>query len=169
MSKTVVGVGAGVLGVGVIIVVALTLRHAPVNNNTNSSVNTNSANTAAVNTNAAVTAPTNQAAQPEQTETQPQTQPTRLSGTYRCWQFNLNGRILSTNSCRTYSPIVLNADGTYNISSEHGTYTISGDQITLSESKIRGVGTLKEGNMQIYFKYSYNGSDYETTYLLQEQ
>lgn len=100
-------------------------------------------------------------------DTTTQTSGTNVEGTYRCWQFNVNERILNTSSCRLAAPLVLAADGTYSLSSEHGTYTVSGDQIVLSESKIRGHGTLKEDNMQIYFKYTYNGDQYEMTYLRQ--
>jgi len=87
----------------------------------------------------------------------------RLSGSYRCWSYNVSGG--GGGNCRLFQPIVLKADGTYSVSSEKGTYSISGDKITLSESKLRGIGTLLEGNMQIRFEYDYNGWHHIVTYL----
>lgn len=66
------------------------------------------------------------------------------------------------------APIVLNQDGTYSMSSEKGTYTIEGDTISLSESKIRGLGQLLENNMQIRFEYDYNQWHHTITYLREE-
>lgn len=85
-----------------------------------------------------------------------------LEGSYRCWQFNVDGY---GGSCRTLSPIVLAADGTYTISSTTGTYNRSADTITLSESDYWGPGTIQENGLQIYFNYNYNGKQYEVTYL----
>lgn len=85
-----------------------------------------------------------------------------LEGSYRCWQFNVDGY---GGSCRTLSPIVLAGDGTYTISSTAGTYTISADTITLSASDYWGPGTIQEDGLQIYFNYTYNGKQYEVTYL----
>lgn len=85
-----------------------------------------------------------------------------LEGSYRCWQFNVDGY---GGSCRTLSPIVLAEDGTYTISSTTGTYNMVADTITLSESTYWGPGTMLEDGLQIYFNYSYNGKQYEVTYL----
>ncbi|MBI4235496.1 hypothetical protein HY604_04320 [Candidatus Peregrinibacteria bacterium] len=85
----------------------------------------------------------------------------KVQGTYRCWSFNVNG----IGSKCTSPPIVLNTNGTYSMSSEKGTYKISGETITLSESKIRGPGTFKEGRKQIVFNYTYNGSPTTVTYM----
>jgi hypothetical protein len=87
-----------------------------------------------------------------------------LSGTYRCWSFNVGGR---GQKC-TSPPIVFNADGSYSMSSEHGTYTVNGDTVVLSQSKIRGPGTLLEDKLQLRFEYSYNGLAQTVTYLKQE-
>lgn len=63
-----------------------------------------------------------------------------------------------------FAPIILNADGTYSISSEKGAYSVSDDTITLSESKIRGPGKLI-GGTQIRFEYDYNKWHHTITYL----
>lgn len=90
-----------------------------------------------------------------------------LVGSFRCWQYSEDG-LLNSSGCRLAPPLVLSADGTYTMSSEHGTFTVSGDTINLSESKIRGPGTIKASGQQIYFKYPYNGRTYEVTYLLED-
>ena len=89
----------------------------------------------------------------------------KLSGSYRCWQYNVSG---GGGSCRISPPIVLKTDGGYSMSSETGTYYIEGDQIFLSESKIRGPGKLLEGDIQIRFEYDYNGWHHTITYLREE-
>ncbi len=95
---------------------------------------------------------------------QPDPKLVSLAGTYRCWQFNASG---GGGSCRFSVPIKLSADGTYSESSTQGTYTVSGDTITFSESKIRGPGKLLGGN-KIFFEYDYNSWHYTVTYLLSE-
>lgn len=85
-----------------------------------------------------------------------------LAGSYRCWSYNVSGS--GGGDCRLYAPIVLTAQGTYSMSSEQGTYTVSGTIINLSESKIRGPGTLV-GGTQIRFEYDYNGWHHVITYL----
>ncbi|MEK7122927.1 MAG: hypothetical protein AAB855_03665 [Patescibacteria group bacterium] len=102
--------------------------------------------------------------------TQPQPAPTptpakdyaAYAGSYRCWSYNVSGG--GSGDCRLFAPIVLNADGTYAISSEKGTYSVSGSTIILSESKLRGPGTLI-GGTQIRFEYDYNGWHHVITYL----
>lgn len=91
-----------------------------------------------------------------------------MAGTFRCWQYLVDGAT-SLNGCRLQAALVLNEDGTYSFSSEQGTYTVKGDTITLSESKIRGPGKILEQGMQIYFEYTLNGKDYTTTYLRLEE
>jgi hypothetical protein len=86
-----------------------------------------------------------------------------IAGTYRCWSFNVGG---AGRRC-TSPPIVLHPDGTYEISSEWGTYSVLGDQVVLSESKIRGPGRLQGGN-QIVFEYEYRGLPHTVTYVRQE-
>lgn len=90
-----------------------------------------------------------------------------LSGTYRCWSFNVAGS--GAGSCRTQPPLILQADGSYTFSSEKGTYQIQDGKIVLSASTIRGPGMLLEENMQIRFEYDYNGKHYTTTYLRQAE
>lgn len=86
-----------------------------------------------------------------------------VSGTYRCWSFNVGGR---GGKC-TSPPIVLYPDGRYSMSSEQGTYSVAGDQIKLSQSQKRGPGKLLENGNQIQFQYQYNGLDQTVTYLRQ--
>ncbi|MDP2646254.1 MAG: hypothetical protein Q8P24_15045 [Desulfobacterales bacterium] len=87
-----------------------------------------------------------------------------LVGMYRCRSYNVSG---GGGSCRLAPPMVLNSDGTYNMSSEHGTYEIKDDQIFLSKSKIRGPGKIKAGH-QIVFEYSYRGLQHTVTYGCQD-
>lgn len=84
-----------------------------------------------------------------------------IAGSYRCWHYNVSGGF---GNCRLAPPIILNTDGTYSMSSEKGTYKITGSTILLSESKIRGPGTIVEGN-KIRFEYSYKGLQHTVTYL----
>lgn len=86
----------------------------------------------------------------------------RAQSTYRCWNFNAGGR---GGMCRTSPPIIFNADGSYQESSARGTYSVSGDRVTMSASTIRGPGLISGNN--IVFQYSYQGLDYTVTYLLQ--
>lgn len=94
------------------------------------------------------------------------TQPTKdlsaYAGSYRCWSYNVSGG--GGGNCRLFAPIVLNKDGTYSVSSEKGTFTVTGDTIVLSESKLRGPGKLI-GGTQIRFEYDYNSWHHTITYL----
>lgn len=86
----------------------------------------------------------------------------RLAGRYDCWMQNVGG---SGGHCATGTPpIILNADGTYSMSREKGTYTVKGDTVVLSESKLRGPGHLRDGN-KIVFEYDYQGLHHTVTYL----
>lgn len=87
-----------------------------------------------------------------------------IAGTYRCRSYNVSG---GGGSCKLAPIMVLKPDGTYNMSSEHGTYKVKGDQIFLSESKIRGPGKIMAGN-QIVFEYSYRGLQHTVTYGCQD-
>ncbi len=86
-----------------------------------------------------------------------------LAGSYRCYSYNVSGG--GGGNCRLFAPIILKADGTYSVSSEQGTYRVEGDTIILSESKLRGPGTLLEDNLQMRFEYDYNGWHHVITYL----
>ncbi len=86
-----------------------------------------------------------------------------LSGTYRCWSFNMNG---AGGRC-TSAPIVFSLSGTYSTSSEHGTYTVNGSSVFMSASKIRGTGALSADGAELMFNYTYNGNPYTITYLKQ--
>jgi len=89
---------------------------------------------------------------------------TSAAGTYRCWSYNVSGG--GSGNCRLFAPLVLKKDGTYSLSSEKGIFTISGDSLTLSESKIRGIGKLI-ADTQIRFEYDYNKWHHVLTYLKQ--
>lgn len=82
-----------------------------------------------------------------------------VAGTYRCVSFNVGGR---GGRC-TSPPLVFQADGQYQMSSEHGTYSVRNNRIFLSESKIRGAGRLQGGN-EIVFEYTYRGLPQTITY-----
>ena len=94
---------------------------------------------------------------------------------YRCWSYNVGGNFTvmvpgkgetDTRAMRCSSPaLVLNQDGTYQVGSEKGTYKISGQKLILSESKIRGAGSIS-GN-KIVFNYPFQGKQHIMTYLLQ--
>ncbi|MBI4252905.1 hypothetical protein HY623_01845 [Candidatus Uhrbacteria bacterium] len=84
------------------------------------------------------------------------------AGSYRCWSYNVSGG--GGGNCRLFAPIVLNKDGAYTVSSEKGTFTVTGDTIVLSESKLRGPGKLISGT-QIRFEYDYNNWHHTITYL----
>ena len=90
---------------------------------------------------------------------------TKLAGSYRCYSYNVSGG--GGGNCRLFAPIVLKADGTYSMSSEKGTYRVSGDTVILSESKLRGPGSVIDGN-KLRFEYDYNGWHHTLTYLREE-
>ncbi|OGR51957.1 MAG: hypothetical protein A3I11_07540 [Elusimicrobia bacterium RIFCSPLOWO2_02_FULL_39_32] len=91
-----------------------------------------------------------------------------IVGTYRCWKYNVGG---AGKRC-TSPPLKIYADGTYQMSVEKGTVKMLKEKgkvkIVLSQSKIRGPGTLLEGN-QILFEYTYNGWEHSVTYLKTEE
>ncbi len=84
-------------------------------------------------------------------------------GHYRCWSYNVSG---GGGSCRLAPPLVLNSDGTYQMSSEKGTYKVQDGKLVLSASKIRGPGKLEGGN-RIVFEYDFKGMHHTVTYLCQ--
>lgn len=87
-------------------------------------------------------------------------------GSYRCWSYNVSGAAGggAGDLCRLSPPLVLKADYAYSISSEKGTYYIKDGKLYLSESKLRGVGTIL-GTNQIRFEYDYNQFHHVITYL----
>ncbi|MBI2483316.1 hypothetical protein HYV74_04055 [Candidatus Uhrbacteria bacterium] len=85
-----------------------------------------------------------------------------MAGSYRCWSYNVSG---GGGSCRLAPPLELKANGTYTMSSERGRFTVRGNQLTLSQSKLRGKGTVSEDGMRILFEYPYNGWQHTVTYL----
>ena len=96
--------------------------------------------------------------------------------TYRCWSYNVGqdftvvvgdkGKTTDTAALRCTSPALkLNQDGTYQLGSEKGTYKIENQKLVLSQSKIRGAGSIS-GN-KIVFNYPFQGKKHTMTYLLQ--
>ncbi|MBI4433374.1 hypothetical protein HY632_01230 [Candidatus Uhrbacteria bacterium] len=88
--------------------------------------------------------------------------PKFMAGSYRCWSYNVSG---GGGSCRLAPPIELKANGTYSMSSERGRFTIRSNSLSLSQSKIRGQGTISDDGMRITFAYPYNGWKHTVTYL----
>jgi hypothetical protein len=86
-----------------------------------------------------------------------------IAGTYRCVSQNVGG---AGGRC-TSPPLILNVDGTYQMSSEHGSYRIAGNRLYLSESRLRGAGEIS-GN-ELIFEYSYRGLMQTVTYRRQPQ
>src|SRR3989338_547618 len=87
-----------------------------------------------------------------------------VSGTYRCFMFNVSGA-----GKRCTSPaLVLHSDGKYTMGSEKGTYTVKGENLMLSESKIRGAGKFQQNNHQIVFEYTYKNWRHRVTYAKQD-
>lgn len=87
-----------------------------------------------------------------------------VAGTYRCSGYNVDG---AGGSCANLAAIVLNADGSYQISSEIGSYTTSGDTLLLSPaSDTWGAGKLQGGN-QLVFDYNFGGRRQIVTYTCQ--
>ncbi len=84
-----------------------------------------------------------------------------IAGTYGCMSFNSGGL---GGFCTSTPPIILNTNGTYSMSSEKGTYTVKGATISLSKSKVRGVGAIIDGN-KIRFSYPYKNVKQTITYL----
>jgi hypothetical protein len=81
-----------------------------------------------------------------------------IAGTYRCVSQNVGG---AGGRC-TSPPLILNVDGTYQMSSEHGRYRVAGNRLYLSESRLRGTGQIS-GN-ELIFEYSYHGLMQTVTY-----
>jgi hypothetical protein len=86
-----------------------------------------------------------------------------IAGTYRCASQNAGG---IGRKC-TSPPLILGTDGKYQISSEHGTYYVSGGRLYLSESRLRGSGKI--GANQLVFEYSYRGSAQTVIYRREQQ
>ena len=88
-----------------------------------------------------------------------------VAGTYRCSSYNVDGL---GGSCANLASIVLNASGSYQISSETGTYTASGDLVTLTPASATwGTGKLQGGN-QLVFDYVFGGRRQVVTYTCQD-
>ncbi|HEX2713800.1 MAG TPA: hypothetical protein VHM88_16510 [Candidatus Acidoferrales bacterium] len=83
----------------------------------------------------------------------------QIAGTYRCTTI----RVGKSSAPCSSPPLTLFADGSYQIWSEQGTYTISGKNVVLSESKKRGPGRLRSGNT-IVFQYYYRGRKHVVTF-----
>jgi hypothetical protein len=86
----------------------------------------------------------------------------QFAGTYRCVSFNVGGQ---GGRC-TSPPLILMANGRYQMSGERGTFAVRGDRLSLSESRLRGPGRLY--NNEIVFEYVYRGLMQTVTYRRQE-
>lgn len=84
-----------------------------------------------------------------------------IVGLYRCWSHNVAGR---GGACGLTPALVLKADGTYQMSSEKGTYKVRDGKLILSKSELRGDGVL-DGQGHIIFQYTYRGLKHRVTYL----
>ena len=85
---------------------------------------------------------------------------TYLSGTYNCTKVEIAGKI---HSCSAPS-IEMNADGSYQILSERGTYAIvAGRWLVLSTSKNHGKARL-DGSREIIFEFVSGGKKNKITY-----
>ena len=82
-----------------------------------------------------------------------------IAGTYRCITIRVGKSSAPCNS----PPLTLYADGSYQIWSEQGTYTVLGKNLLLSQSKKRGPGRLQSG-YKIVFEYHYRGKKYVVTF-----
>lgn len=93
-----------------------------------------------------------------------------MTGTYRCLRYfvtNANGTTVNYNTvCALDTSFFIHKDGTYSKSTESGSYSISGNQITFSESKVRGPGTIDILDNQITFSYYVETNLYTITYYL---
>ncbi|MDO8489826.1 MAG: hypothetical protein Q7S47_00245 [bacterium] len=89
----------------------------------------------------------------------------QLVGTYRCSSYNVSGG--GGGNCRIAPPIVIKADGSYTMSSEKGTFKVANKKLTLSASKIRGVGAISSDSRTVTFSYTYNRWRHVVTYLRQ--
>ncbi|HXD40111.1 MAG TPA: hypothetical protein VN649_06085 [Ramlibacter sp.] len=84
-------------------------------------------------------------------------------GVYRCLSFNIAG---GAGSCRLSTPIIINANGTYEESASSGTWRVKGNRIVFSDMKMRGPGLIT-GN-KIVFEYDFRDMHHTVTYLCQE-
>lgn len=82
-----------------------------------------------------------------------------LAGTWRCLSYNVSG---GGGSCHTMPSLLLQADGRYTLGSESGNWLLRDGKLWLSESKLRGLGTLVQGDL--VFEYDYHGWHHVLTY-----
>jgi hypothetical protein len=66
------------------------------------------------------------------------------------------------------APLILNAEGTYQIADEKGIYTVREGQLFLSEEIFRGIGRLYPGH-QIIFEFEYRGWPHKIVYQREER
>lgn len=84
---------------------------------------------------------------------------THVAGRYRCKIVKVAGQ---SAPCRT-APLVLRADGKYEIGGEEGRYEVAGKWLILSDSKRHGKGEIRPGH-QIVFRYRYRGRTFQVTF-----
>jgi hypothetical protein len=90
------------------------------------------------------------------------TQP--IAGTYRCASYNVSG---GGGSCRTFRPLILQPDGTYEYSSTRGSWSARDGRLHLSESTLWGPGEIV-GRDTVRFEYDYRGWRHTVTWLCAE-
>jgi hypothetical protein len=86
------------------------------------------------------------------------------AGTYRCASYNVSGR---GGSCRTFQPLILRADGTYQYSSTRGSWSVPDGRLQLSESRLWGSGEILGGDT-LRFEYDYKGWRHTVTWVCAE-
>jgi hypothetical protein len=83
-----------------------------------------------------------------------------FDGKYRCVRIEVGTK---TETCQS-PPLILSADGSYQIWGEHGTYEVVQDQwLVLSHSKRRGLGHFV-GPDEIVFEYKIDGKRCRVTF-----
>jgi hypothetical protein len=87
-----------------------------------------------------------------------------VAGTYRCASYTVSG---GGGSCRTFQPLVLQPDGTYEHSSTRGSWTVQDGRLYLSESKLWGPGEIL-GSDTLRFQYEYRGWRHTVTWVCAE-
>ncbi len=82
-----------------------------------------------------------------------------IAGTYRCASIHAGKQI---GRCAS-PPLILHADGSYQIWNEQGTYSVLGKYVVFSEAKKRGPGRLVRGR-EIVFEYFHRGRKHQVVF-----
>ncbi|MBI2219168.1 MAG: hypothetical protein HYU51_17945 [Candidatus Rokubacteria bacterium] len=87
-----------------------------------------------------------------------------VEGIYRCASYNVSG---GGGSCRTFQPLILQPDGTYQHSSTRGVWRVQDGRLHLSESRLWGPGEIL-GPDTVRFEYEYRGWRHTVTWVCAE-